>query len=85
MRRIESRRKRFLERVLIGPVAASVARVFRPINHPTLGEPGLRGYSEKSADRYVHHGEQTRVRLELLGMERHKAEGVDLARRCTCL
>jgi hypothetical protein len=83
MKKIELRKTGILKRVFNSSVVTSFAKAFRSINSETLGESDSQVYSEELTEPYVHYYEQTRVRLQLLELERQKAEAVSLARRYT--
>jgi hypothetical protein len=84
MKKIELRKMRTLERVFNNSVATSFAKAFRSIYSETLGESDSQVYSEELTEPYIPYDELRRVRLQLLELERQKAEAVDLARRCAC-
>ena len=83
MKKIESRKIRILKRVFNSSVATFFAKAFRLINSETPGESDPQIYPEGWTEPYVHYDEQTRVRLQLLELERQKAEAISLARRHT--
>lgn len=83
MKKLELRKIGILKRVFNGSVATSIAKAFRSINSETLGESDLQVYSEELTEPYIPYDELKRARLQLLELERQKAEAVDLAHRRT--
>ena len=84
MKRIELRKLRALKRMLEGSMASFFARAFRFKSSVALDESDEQSAGEL-VDRYVPYAEQAGARFQLLGMERRKADAVDLARRSTCM
>ena len=83
MRQVELRKIRVLKRVLNSSVAAYFARAFGLINSETLRESNLQTYPEKLIEPYIAYDEQKRAKLQLLELERQKAEAINSTRRCT--
>jgi hypothetical protein len=83
MKKIELRKIGILKKVFNNSVATSFAKAFRSIYVETLGESDSQVYSEELTEPYVRYDEQTRVRLQLLELERQRAEAINLVRRST--
>nr|MDO8132621.1 hypothetical protein [Candidatus Njordarchaeum guaymaensis] len=85
MKKIELRKIRILRRAFFSWAATSFAKAFRSTNSETLEESDSQVYPKELAEPYVRYDEQTRARLQLLELERQKAEAISLVRRRTCM
>jgi hypothetical protein len=83
MKKLELRKIGILKRVFNNSVATSIAKAFRLINSETLGESDSQVYSEEFTEPYILYDELKKVRLQLLELEKQKAEAVDFARHRT--
>jgi len=83
MKRIELRRIRILKRVFNSSVATSFAKTFGLVNSETHRESDSQVYPEGLTEPYICYEELTRVRLQLLELERQKAEALSFAHRST--
>jgi len=83
MKRIKLRTIRIWKRALSSSTATSFTRALELINSRTSGESDSQYCPEEFTGPYTPYDEQTRTRLQLLKLEKQRAEAIDLARRRT--
>jgi hypothetical protein len=81
MRRSELRKNKILKRVFNSSVATSFARTLRLVGSETQGKPNSRVYLEKLTKPYIPYEDQTKIKIQLLEVEKQKAEAISLVQR----
>ena len=80
MKRIKSKKIGILKRAFSSSAATSFARALRLINNKPLMESDSQTYLKEIPEPYIHYDELRKVRLQLLELERQRAEAICLAR-----
>lgn len=83
MKRIKSKKIGILKRTFNSSAATSFARALKLIDNKPLIESVSQTYPKELPRPYIPYDELRRVRLQLLELERQRAEAIRLARRRT--
>jgi len=83
MKRIKSKKIGNLKKVFNSSAATSLARALRLINDKPLMESGSQTHPKELPQLYIPYDELRRAKLQLLELERQRAEAIRLARRRT--
>jgi hypothetical protein len=81
MKRHKLKKIGILKRAFNSSVATSFARALRLINNKPFMESGSQTYLKELPKPYIPYDELRTVRLQLLELERQRAEAICLARR----
>jgi hypothetical protein len=84
MKKFQVKKIRILERAIHSSAVTSLARALRLINNESPSDLHSQTHTKELLESYIPYDELRKIRLQILEVERQKAEAISLTRRRTC-